>query len=990
MTGMPPPATKHIAIDFQGLKVASCYKISALALLIFGLLGAQNSCLAAQEFNLSNDNQSHVINKKYLYLITNKNDSLKSNSLTGKGWESGDIKYLRLVSINSNRSTSYGDYGGDGSRTPLEGVAIDGNVATLTNVTGLSEFNHIYVTALKDSTIQDNEVKVVDSSIDYFRPIWITEIASQTRPLPEGNLPAIGSSNLIVTSNHINAVNLTTKNLFAAIVVSNAEKTKILSNEILVSGGTHNTVTGISTAKGTDYQIAENKITVNEAAFTQLHAVDESAGANATGEIRSNHLTLSGLNTLLSKNVEVSIAAVCSSSSNINSTLTITGTLDIQNKFYDSSIYAGHSDWGDVSKAVLTVYGGTIQGVSNRAVELVAGHASGESTDNHLIWKNKSDISGVDSGSNFSYLIGGKSTGDVASDNSVEISDSVWRAGNFTMANLSNIVVNPKNQLAGSAIVGAWGATEAKNNSISIVGSEVKATDIVGSITNSGDMSSNVTIENSTVEGSVQLFYSDGNGMGSDSTLTVTGAKTDLSNARLLTTTSESVETRNNTLVIDGWTGTVGGLGVVLNDGQKKTFDNLQFTNMIWQDGGTILTSNTVHVKDGGTDTVINADSFKDGSLQFSQAPSMESDESMTIIHADNGITYTDDSAVNTDKALKGNAGTSLEFDGTLTFGETDISYTVKGINNSSQTILVGDSRLAAAAFVNQGSDLLERVFHGFTLSRDKYGLMTFATAEGTKSNYDLSSPIKINGWNFLGGARYVAPTDYGDLTSALFVEYGDGNYRARNSHLGLDFRTDGSMQYVGGGVAMRLMTPANFYAEGSIRAGELRSNLDRALMDANGSFYDADTTSLYAGLHLGAGYIFKPAANLELDSYAKYFFTYTDSDSFRIEQYNETYEFESIASHRLRLGTRLSTKQSNMTFMLGLAGEYEFAGESDMVVANAATETSDLGGFSAFAEAGLSIKPSAGSPWQFDAQVRGWEGTREAVSGMVTVNYLF
>ena len=99
----------------------------------------------------------------------------------------------------------------------------------------------------------------------------------------------------------------------------------------------------------------------------------------------------------------------------------------------------------------------------------------------------------------------------------------------------------------------------------------------------------------------------------------------------------------------------------------------------------------------------------------------------MTIIHADDGITYTDDDVINTDKIIKGNAGTALEFEGTLTFGEKDISYTVEGIDNSYQTILVGDSRLAAAAFVNQGSDLLERVFHGFTLSRDKYGLMTFA-----------------------------------------------------------------------------------------------------------------------------------------------------------------------------------------------------------------------------------------------------------------------
>ena len=138
------------------------------------------------------------------------------------------------------------------------------------------------------------------------------------------------------------------------------------------------------------------------------------------------------------------------------------------------------------------------------------------------------------------------------------------------------------------------------------------------------------------------------------------------------------------------------------------------------------------------------------------------------------------------------------------------------------------------------------------------------------------------------------------------------------------------------------------------------------------------------------AGYIFKPTNYFELDSYAKYFFTYTDSDNFRIEKYNETYNFESISSHRLRLGTRVSTRQNNIMFMFGLAGEYEFDGESDMFVANASTQTSDLGGFNAFAEAGISLRPSAGSPWQFDAQVRGWEGTKEAVTGLITVNYAF
>ena len=965
---------------------------------MFGAFCLPSPSVFGQDFDLSKDDYSNLIkNKKYLYLISDKNTDLKNNSLTinGDNWTREDIDTIRLISINTDTSSKYNDYGGDNSREPINGANISGNTSNLNNVSDIKNFSQIYVTAATDTTVSNNEIYVEDSSIKYFRPFQITEISAQTRPLPEGNLPAIGSENLKLIENTISTSDLSTDSLFAGIVVEGAKNSLIQENSISISGGKHNTITGISasdgSSKGENYIILYNEMTVSGSSFTELHAINESIGKeNST--ISHNHLTLSDRNVLLSKNVEISIATVSSSSSNIGSTLTINGTLDIQNKNYNTSIYAGYSKNANVSEAELIIDGGIINGYAKKAVEMVAGFAEESSTGNRLIWKNNSHISGVDSQSNFSYLIGGKSSGGIANDNSVEIISSNWQADNFTMNKPSehDLVINPEQTLTGSSIVGGWGATEANNNKVVVNNSTVKAKHIIGSISNSGNMNSEVIIENSTVTGSIQLFYSNGTGIGSDSTLIIRGEDTDLSQARLLTTTSETIQTSNNKLIIDGWSGTVRSLGTVLSDGQKRTFDNLSFINMQWSNGGTILTSSAEELQGGETYTVINPGAFTDGSFHFIQTPTMEIDESMTIIHADNGITYTDDDIINTDRIIKGNAGTALEFEGTLTFGENDISYTVEGIDNTSQTILVGDSRLAATAFVNQGSDLLERVFHGFTLSRDKYGLMTFATAEGTKANYDLSSPIKINGWNFLGGARYIAPTEYGDLTSALFVEYGNANYRTHNSHLGLDFRTDGSMQYVGGGFAIRLITPTNFYLEGSVRAGKLSTDLDRALMDASGSFYDADTNSLYAGMHLGAGYIFKPQDSFELDSYAKYFFTYTDSDTFQIEKYNETYNFENISSHRLRLGTRMSTKQNNITFMFGLAGEYEFNAESNMFVANAPKQTSDLKGFNAFAEAGISIRPTNDSPWQFDAQVRGWEGTKEAVTGMISVNYLF
>lgn len=528
----------------------------------------------------------------------------------------------------------------------------------------------------------------------------------------------------------------------------------------------------------------------------------------------------------------------------------------------------------------------------------------------------------------------------------------------------------------------------ASTNKVEILNGSRISGIVIGAYAAEKATDSNVTVVDSAVSGTLALF----NGKNATTTygsgtLTIKG-NSDVTQAVLLpymtsradtdSSLSSYKGTTDTTLLLDGFNGGVQQLGDSL---KNAAFDHVRFLNQVWSTEGALLNV------DGSTS--FKTSSLEDHALSFTNADDATKGGTITLVESTDQIRYLDEDPP-VSKEIVASAGTALEFSGTVDFGEKSITYTVQGEHSAEQTTLVGDSRLASAAFVNQSTDLLERVFHGFTLSRDKYGLMTFATAEGSKSDYDLSSPIKVNGWSFLAGVRSVSPTDWGDLTSALFVEYGEGNYRTKNEHLGMNFRTDGDLQYVGAGIAVRLMTPSSLYVEGSVRAGELRSDLDRALMDANGNFYDADTESFYGGLHVGTGFIAQPFSSMKLDSYAKYFFTYTDSDRFTISNFNETYEFESISSHRLRLGTRASWRVANVTFLLGLAGEYEFDGESDMIAANAPERTSDLGGFSAFAEVGLNVRPSASSPWQFDVQVRGWEGQRDAVSGMATINYLF
>lgn len=873
-------------------------------------------------------------------------------------------------SLNENNSYKIVDQGIDTSiknlyffdTTDGDNITVNQNTYEIASTnTNLNNFTAIQFKDSQNITLHNNTINT--GSGKYSNSITgINFLTSQQFPWDPSADQCLGIS----IKNNEMTVNSDTESKFITMVKTSQVAGDISENHLYVNGGTFTEIKGVSSSKIDDTKgtldISNNEITVIDSTFRGVYGVY--SNGDWTGNIKGTKLYLKGTNTLTDRYEGIVIHAQEAGGSHTireslqtplsEALLDITGTLNI-NKGSSLSIAASHSSWAPVESNQVYLHDLDLNINTDRTIPM--------------------------------YVYGGYSQSNSSNNNQIKI-EQVLSNSNKRI-NFYAGYSDPDDNFAS--------ATTVQNNHIEVSNSTLNSTSLIAAFNSWGECKdASITIKNSTIGGIISPFKGSGklNQSFSNGTIEIIG-KNDLSNASLKPIDFYSENIQNTSLILNGFSGTINQLGYVLpstNGTKYISFDKIIFKNQTWSNGSTLLKIEPYTVYG----QPIAKASFNENSLAFTNPQDIKPGQTMTIVQyqalgdEEAHLVYTDDEALPDEFTLQTTAGTGNVLDGTIRFGDDSITYTIAGSEQSEQTVLVGDSRLAASAFVNQGSDLLERVFHGFTLSRDKYGLMTFATAEGTKGQYDLSSPIKLNGWNFLGGVRYVTPTAYGDLTGAAFFEYGDANYRTSNSHLNLDFRTDGSVRYIGGGIAMRLMTPANFYAEGSLRAGQLRSDLDRALMDANGNFYDADTHSLYAGVHLGAGYIFKPTSSLELDSYAKYFFSYTDSDDFRIDQYNETYEFESITSHRLRLGTRLSTRQDNITFMIGLAGEYEFDGESDMVVANAATRTSDLGGFSAFAEAGFSITPSAGSPWQFDAQVRGWEGNRDAVSGMVTVNYLF
>ena len=427
-----------------------------------------------------------------------------------------------------------------------------------------------------------------------------------------------------------------------------------------------------------------------------------------------------------------------------------------------------------------------------------------------------------------------------------------------------------------------------------------------------------------------------------------------------------------NTLTLDGWSGLTKSV---------KNFNDINFDNINWQNGGTVLTITEGADKDLAN-TEINLNSIAGGSK-------IAVGDTMTLIESSNNV----DLGINKDNVKVSNsffAGVAAQGTGTATVKDDgSVEFKVNTFKLNDQITLVAENRAVAASFVNQGTDLISDSLD--TISRDSnYGVKTFAAVHGNRSKYDVNSDIKINGWSVIAGVGNTDKFDNGsEFSWGVFYENGSGNYRTYNEFNNEFFRGDGSLVYNGGGIAARYTNKNGVYTEGSLRAGMLKSDMDNALRDGAGNFYGYESESAYYGAHIGIGKIISLSESSDLDVYGKFFHTYTEGDSFKVA--NDEFEFDSINSDRLRIGARItSNKENKFSTYYGLAYEYEFNGDADMTAQGLKAPTQSLQGSSVMAEVGFNYQPTPTSPWSFDLNMRGYAGERQGCSFNVQAMYTF
>ena len=548
------------------------------------------------------------------------------------------------------------------------------------------------------------------------------------------------------------------------------------------------------------------------------------------------------------------------------------------------------------------------------------------------------------------------------------------------------------------------GLTSADNNIVNIDNSSVVGQYIVGGRNDRGQANNNVVSikENNFVGVKIIGGWSEF-GSANNNIIEINGYNNLISSSLYgyyAKEISENSEFKNNTLIVNDFN---GGIKEVANF-NKVTFNNLKWnTDAVSENNEVDISGTKIPEKTDGGMYVAKIDNV--GAIEIGKLGNNNlktGDKAWLIFTPKNN---NDEIRKFNEQEFKNYSGVAKIVSGNLLY-EDDVEFTdsndsgttktqtvgalsavVTGVERNKQVDLVASNRAVAAAFVNQGTDLIADSLD--TLSRDgKYGVKTFAAVHGNRSKYDVNSDIKINGWSTIVGVGAENEHNGGDFSWGVFYENGSGNYRTYNDFNNEFFRGDGSLVYNGGGIAARYENSHGVYTEGSLRAGMLKSEMTDALSDGENKYgYESETA--YYGAHIGVGKIFSLGDDSDLDVYGKFFHTYTEGDSFNVA--GDEFEFDSINSDRLRIGARVtSNKENKFSTYYGLAYEYEFNGDAEMRAAGMKAPTQSLQGSSVMAEIGLNYQPTPDSPWSFDLNMRGYAGERQGGSFNVQATYTF
>lgn len=726
---------------------------------------------------------------------------------------------------------------------------------------------------------------------------------------------------------------------FGKLVAAGATNGDMYDNSIKITGGqffsNFEVTAAYSNQRSTRFQTAKNNSVLIEGADVQFLPYEEFTQENykEVGEVAA---------AVYGANVEYGQA--------FNNSVTIK---NLQKSAF-SQLVGAFSDSGNAQGNSVT-----IENSKYIAVRSVLGAQSASYDDVADVSSNNVTID--NSELYFGYIATGENNAGSVRNGRIVIRNSHLKPIHFFTGE-DEILIGNVSYISGGIAEGESGNYEVAGNTIELIDSALDVEPwgqvqvIAGGSTWTGiDVHDNTIILNSSSDDFNDLAYS----------------KVDFYGARTF------ARSYNNSLVLDHWSGSVGSV---------QNFDTIAFRDFKWESGKVLLYVN------GQADISSSKLDVNPATIRFDGKLENHFGEKVVLIKTAGSMEF--NPSYDTGVSIAIPSSLTEDSKGVIVNNRDDnsVEFKLEGTVPSRQLELVSNNRNMGLFFVNHGAEL---ILDNLDATQTEYqrGLRTFASVDGVHSNYSTQGHIDVHGFTAAAGVANTMLLNGTPLLLNLFVETGEGDYTEKMSYLGLQRRFSGDVRYYGAGLSARLQNDEGWYAEGSLRAGKIKAQVKRGLIDGDGLAHGYDIKSDYWGAHIGFGHVSEWGEGNKLDLFAKYFYTYLPSDSADIDADGVTnrFNFDSVSSSRVRVGGRVYFPlQKGLWTYTGLAYQYDFTPEVSIDVngekiANGASMRGSMG----IGSLGLRYQ-SEDSPWIADLKVRGYVGQREGVSGKLQVQYRF
>lgn len=686
----------------------------------------------------------------------------------------------------------------------------------------------------------------------------------------------------------------------------------------------------------------------------------------------------------------------------ITRTQTVSGnSINLSNGIVTHNAYGGYAYQGDVinNKATIgsgtvkhDVYGGYGAGVGNvtgNTVEIGGGTVEGD-----VYGGSSYGSAGLSISNNRVIISGGILSNNVYG--ALTISSGVTSTGNSVTINEDNALVTVNSNVYGSSA----SYSPVEGNSVTIDGGTIKGYVSGGYSAHDSANTNNVTITGGSVARSVYGGMSiDDNATGNSVTISggtvygdVYGGHSTARNATGNSVTISGSPDLVYAILYGGYTGGLTGdaftgntLNVKSSGMTAKGVANFQKYNFYLPEdlanGGTMLTvTQAADVSNATIGVGING-----------PTTALHPGDRVTLL-ATGGLT-----ADGINNRAVGLQGIARMYDFDLTTDVNNLYATVAGSSGpgprlNPQTKALSEGQISAAAFLNQGADILsgQGLKNALSAADGAGGQASgFAAMGGSKLRYETGSHVDVNGFSLvLGAARQIAGADSTRL-SGLFMESGWGNYSTYNNFVNAaSVRGDGDTRYFGAGWLGRYQKNHGRYLEGSLRFGKVSNEFSSNDIGLTGTNSRFDISAPYYGMHIGFGKE-TDFGNNKQDVYTKLLWTHQNGSHATVQ--GDAFDFGAINSYRWQLGTKwLHKTNAQTTVRTGLAYQYEFDGEANATAYGMNIDAPSMKGSTGIVEVGLTQESKDGKGAKLDFGLQGFFGKMRGVAGNIQATWEF